>query len=345
MEICFEVIPAGFGDEPPVVSISDNWKNDVSYNESYFNLTGTVLSGSDEGDLTVQISLDEETFDGAASDRQKAEAAGKFAQMKNLQTGDSFELSLNLADLYTNESVRITVYIRIYEFDPQTSIDGEKRWLEEQTLTPTDPDYVSIVSPLEINLDLKKCRGLVAPDVATTEPYSGRWVFISGGCSWEGDYKFINGEWIAPSVDDDGDGAQGDMNVVAIGLGAAVLVLIVILSLMFLRKSDDGMAEYKDFSLAGAMQEDPVEQYVQQLIAQGYPEDTARAYAAQYAAQAGLGGGAAGGQQQPAAAAQNSAMDAAYQQYYQQFISQGYDEQTAAAYAQQYAAAYVQQQG
>ena len=344
MEICFEVIPAGFGDEPPVVSISDNWKNDVSYNESYFNLTGTVLSGSDEGDLTVQISLDEETFDGAASDRQKAEAAGKFAQMKNLQTGDSFELSLNLADLYTNESVRITVYIRIYEFDPQTSIDGEKRWLEEQTLTPTDPDYVSIVSPLEINLDLKKCRGLVAPDAATTEPYSGRWVFISGGCSWEGDYKFINGEWIAPSVDDDGDGAQGDMNVVAIGLGAAVLVLIVILSLMFLRKSDDGMAEYKDFSLTGAMQEDPVEQYVQQLIAQGYPEDTARAYAAQYAAQAGLGGGAAGGQQQPAAT-QNSAMDAAYQQYYQQFISQGYDEQTAAAYAQQYAAAYVQQQG
>ena len=51
--------------------------------------------------------------------------------------------------------------------------------------------------------------------------------------------------------------------------------------------------EYKDFSLTGAMQEDPVEQYVQQLIAQGYPEDTARAYAAQYAAQAGLGGGAA----------------------------------------------------
>ena len=83
------------------------------------------------------------------------------------------------------------------------------------------------------------------------------------------------------------------MNVVAIGLGAAVLVLIVILSLMFLRKRDDGMAEYKDFSLTGAMQQDPVEQYVQQLIAQGYPEDTARAYAAQYAAQAGLGGGAA----------------------------------------------------
>ena len=36
---------------------------------------------------------------------------------------------------------------------------------------------------------------------------------------------------------------------------------------------------------AGAMpaQMDPMEAYVQQLIAQGYPEETARAYAAQYA--------------------------------------------------------------
>jgi hypothetical protein len=29
-------------------------------------------------------------------------------------------------------------------------------------------------------------------------------------------------------------------------------------------------------------QMDPMEQYVQQLIAQGYPEETARAYAQQY---------------------------------------------------------------
>ena len=34
---------------------------------------------------------------------------------------------------------------------------------------------------------------------------------------------------------------------------------------------------------AGVAQMDPMEQYVQQLIAQGYPEETARAYAQQYA--------------------------------------------------------------
>ena len=82
--------------------------------------------------------------------------------------------------------------------------------------------------------------------------------------------------------------------------------------------------------------------YYDGLIAQGYPEDTARAYAAQYASQAGLGQQTATASQP--ATASNPAMDAAYQQYYQQFISQGYDQQTAAAYAQQYAAAYIQQQ-
>ena len=33
----------------------------------------------------------------------------------------------------------------------------------------------------------------------------------------------------------------------------------------------------------GVAQMDPMEQYVQQLIAQGYPEETARTYAQQYA--------------------------------------------------------------
>ena len=49
---------------------------------------------------------------------------------------------------------------------------------------------------------------------------------------------------------------------------------------------DSGMGG--DFSAtaagyAGVAEMDPMEQYVQQLIAQGYPEETARAYAQQYA--------------------------------------------------------------
>jgi hypothetical protein len=38
-----------------------------------------------------------------------------------------------------------------------------------------------------------------------------------------------------------------------------------------------------DAGYGGVAQMDPMEAYVQQLIAQGYPEQTARAYAQQYA--------------------------------------------------------------
>ena len=74
------------------------------------------------------------------------------------------------------------------------------------------------------------------------------------------------------------------------GIGIAVLVL---LSLFFVLRGgkegdiiDSSMGD--DFGAtaagyAGVAQMDPMEQYVQQLIAQGYPEETARAYAQQYA--------------------------------------------------------------
>ena len=81
------------------------------------------------------------------------------------------------------------------------------------------------------------------------------------------------------------------------------------------------------------------EQYVQQLIAQGYPEETARAYAAQYVGQAAAAEPAAA-----APAAGNDLYTQYYNQYYQQFVSQGYDEATAGQYAQQYAAQALQQQ-
>ena len=72
------------------------------------------------------------------------------------------------------------------------------------------------------------------------------------------------------------------------GLG---LAFIVILSLFFVLKGgkEDDIIDSQmsgDFSAtagyAGVAQMDPMEQYVQQLIAQGY-EETARAYAQQYA--------------------------------------------------------------
>ncbi|MED5307877.1 MAG: hypothetical protein VYA95_00875, partial [Candidatus Thermoplasmatota archaeon] len=345
MEFCFDVKPQGFGDEPPQIDFTD-WSDRVGYTDSFYNLSGFVVSGSDEKDTFVEITTNESLFDEPdAVTRERAKGSGELAvtSINGIGTGDSFELSLNIDSFHSNVSKDVEIYIRVYEFDPAK--DTEKRWVTEQQLSPLDPNYVLLYSPDSITLTLPICRGVDVPAEVELNDPTGRWVFVSGECQWEGEYSLVDGEWIAPNVDEGGDGAQSSSNIMYIGIGALVLVIIVILTLLFLRKSgSEGMdGDYKDFNLAGAIQQDPVEQYVQQLIAQGYPEATARTYAQQYAAQAGLGGGAAGGAQ-AAAPATNPAMEAAYQQYYQQFIAQGYDAQTAAAYAQQYAAQYVQQQ-
>ncbi len=77
--------------------------------------------------------------------------------------------------------------------------------------------------------------------------------------------------------------------------GGIGLLLIVLLSLFFVMRGgteDEAMGLDTqmggDFTAtaagyAGVAQMDPMEQYVQQLIAQGYPEETARTYAQQYA--------------------------------------------------------------
>ena len=82
------------------------------------------------------------------------------------------------------------------------------------------------------------------------------------------------------------------------GIGAAVFLLLALLAFMFRRGGDDDFADksYVDYTnqafgaapgygAAPVQQLDPMEAYVQQLIAQGYPEETARAYAAHYATQ------------------------------------------------------------
>ena len=66
--------------------------------------------------------------------------------------------------------------------------------------------------------------------------------------------------------------------------GGAAILLIIILSLFFVFKggSDDADEVHMGYDGSAVQQMDPMEQYVQQLIAQGYPEETARAYAQQY---------------------------------------------------------------
>ena len=141
-------------------------------------------------------------------------------------------------------------------------------------------------------------------------------------------------------------GAAGN-TLILVGGVIVFIVIALILTLLFVRGR--GESEMDD-SFGGDVGEmDAVEAYVQQLVAQGYPEETARTYAQAYIAQqqaasggvANVGAGGVGTATattpmpaaQPSAQATNPKMEA----YVQQLIAQGYPEAQARAYAMQFA--------
>ena len=130
----------------------------------------------------------------------------------------------------------------------------------------------------------------------------------------------------------DGDNPMG---MIAIG---AALLLVIVASVLLLRRRG-GKEDYFDDGYGDSQ----MEAYVQQMIAQGYPEATARAYAQQqFGVAAAAAAPAAGYAAQPAAAAPaqvaaSTATNPRMEAYVQQLIQQGYPEETARAYAMQYA--------
>ena len=317
----FVVVPAGFGDDEPVVDV-DFSLNNTRISDDTISVTGSVVSGAEsQRDVFVELAFEEETFGLTPIQKFNAETDGTFAKTKDgLGDGDSFVLNLSLDGMYSNVSQTQRIFIKIYEYD---STSGE-RWVT--------------IKWLEVNL--APCQGLEAdPDA---EAAGGRFVLVEGECAWEGAWTYdpVTGEW-SPPVDTSGDGdGNSGLNVMMIaGIGGALLV-IVLLTLVFLRRGgDDDGVKNVDFSM-GIVEQDPVEQYVQQLVAQGYPEETARAHAQQYAGQ--LGGAAAA--TQAAAPAGAGLYEQYYQQYLTQLTQQGYDQATAQQYAAQYAQAALQQQ-
>jgi hypothetical protein len=86
---------------------------------------------------------------------------------------------------------------------------------------------------------------------------------------------------------DGSEGESGDSTTLMFaGIGALLLIAVLAVTMMFMRRGG-GTAEEQDSveSFGGVEQMDPVEAYVQQLVAQGYEEQMAREYATQYYAQ------------------------------------------------------------
>jgi hypothetical protein len=268
----FSVVPEGFGDAEPTVQIDVSF-NGTKVDTDTITLAGNVVDGAEQGDVYVEAALLDTTFDETAVMKYTLQLEGKWARSDALGNGEGFELTLNIQDLFDNQTKSKRVYLKVYEGD-------DKRW--------------PIIYWIEITLPA--CQGEdVSVEVLDAEP-DAYWIWNEDtqACEWSGQYVDTDGDGIPdeePVSDEaESDGSGDLMLYLGGGLG---LALIVILSLFFVLRGgnedeivDSGMGG--DFSAtaqgyAGVAQMDPMEQYVQQLIAQGYPEETARAYAQQYA--------------------------------------------------------------
>ena len=266
----FSVVPEGFGDEEPVVQI-DLSQNGTQVDSNTITITGNVVDGAEQGDVVVEIALEESSFYESAVKKYELDLALLWNKSADLGNGDGFELTLDISDKYTNVTDNVTVYIMVYEGD-------DKRWQTIQF----------------IKFRALACQGELPPiEVVDAEP-DAYWIWEDGECVWSGEWtwKDADGNEITPQGPKEADdSAESSGNTIMfIGIGVGVL-LIVILSLFFVLRGGGEEVEITvggDFNAAaagyaGVAEMDPMEQYVQQLIAQGYPEETARAYAQQYA--------------------------------------------------------------
>ena len=248
-------------------------QNGTRIDSDTITLAGNVVDGAELGDVYVEVALMETTFDETAIEKYTKEQLGLWNKSDALGDGDGFELTLKISDLFDNETKSKRVFLKVYE-------GADKRW--------------PIVYWIEITLPA--CQGLsVSVEVLDAEP-DAYWIWdeVAGKCVWSGDYLDTDGDGIPdeePASEEVAGEADGNL-LLYLG-GGFGLVLIVVLSLFFVLRGgeDDEMSDSQmsgDFNAAaagygGVAQMDPMEQYVQQLIAQGYPEETARTYAQQYA--------------------------------------------------------------
>ena len=309
----------------------DNFENtSVGVTESTYTITGTILSGSETGEVYVEASFSRDDFSASAIEKYNLITDNKFARSVALSDTETFELSLDIDNFYSNNSEVVEIWVRVYEGD-------DERWSDDLTKM--------------VLINLKQCRGVLVNESAQAADVDGEFVWNATGgldgngiCEWNGawSYNSETGVWSEPANDLNSDESSDDSSLMLILAIVGSIILLGGVTLLFLRGG--GNSDKVDNLSAAAAgygeSQDMTEQYVQQLIAQGYPEETARQYAAQYVGQAAATQPAAA---QPAAAS-NDLYTQYYNQYFQQFVAQGYDEATASQYAQQYAAQAQQQQ-
>ncbi len=230
----FVVVGEGYGDAMPEYQF--DLLNGSSQTDDTLYVTGSIVSGSENSDVMVEVALAEGTLDLLPSQKFPLKTSGAYDSLSGIADGGEFNLTLDIADLYDANGSTQTIWIKITEGDGS-------RW--------------TIYTQIDVNL--------VPQDSGTDDGNSDG-----------------TGNGGTPSTGD-GEGESNSMTIIAIGGGSLLLLIVIIATLLLVRGRSDTLEVVVTNDVA---QMDPVEAYVQQLVAQGYPEETARAYAQQYYAQA-----------------------------------------------------------
>ncbi len=210
-----------FGDDEPIVQFTNPGSND-NQNADLVTITGTLISGAENGDVIIEVALTEAVLDYTPTQKITQKSIGKYNVTELLSDNQQFTMTLDISDLYQETGVAAKIYVKIKEGD------GERHTLYQEigiTLVPHLPE---------------------------------------------------------PEPTDEGDG----MSILLLGgIGVFVLLLVVVVTMMIRGRGDEDSDEDTVEQFGGVEEMDPVEAYVQQMVASGYDEQTARTYAKQYYAQ------------------------------------------------------------
>ena len=113
----FIVVGEDFGDDPPLVQFTAPRPTD-SQRDDLVVVTGNLISGAENGDVKIEVALDEAVLDYSTTQKITQSTIGKFNQSDLLSDGDTFSLTLDISDVYDEVTgVAAKIYIRITEGD------------------------------------------------------------------------------------------------------------------------------------------------------------------------------------------------------------------------------------
>ena len=173
----FVVVPHEFGDEEPEFQFDLSLNGTVITSDAIM-INGSLISGSETGEVYVEVAFSEENFAASAVYKYNLQTQNLWANTGALSDGDSFSLTLSVEEMYSNISENQYVFIKTYE-----GASPDERW--------------ATIHLFEITL--AACQGLVAPEAAVE--VGGEFVLdADGNCQWAGvwSYNPSTGEWEEP---------------------------------------------------------------------------------------------------------------------------------------------------